>query len=64
MGSCTSIASQKNTAVIYYARNRTQSHVLISFSCTFSKIQSSSHSRRISPWKVVRARFREKTRRS
>ncbi|RWW43412.1 hypothetical protein BHE74_00050933 [Ensete ventricosum] len=30
------------------------------FSCTVSKIQNTGHSRRISPWEVVRARFRKK----
>ncbi|RZS21600.1 hypothetical protein BHM03_00054255 [Ensete ventricosum] len=41
-----------------------QTRVSIDFSCTVSKIQNTGHSLRISPWEVVRARFRKKTRRS
>ncbi|RZR92011.1 hypothetical protein BHM03_00020270 [Ensete ventricosum] len=57
MGRHTSTVSQKNTMVISFAR----SHVSIDFSCTVSKIQNTSHSRRISPWEVVREWFRKKT---
>ncbi|RZR96890.1 hypothetical protein BHM03_00025969 [Ensete ventricosum] len=45
-----------------FARSRAHSRVSINFSCTISKIQNIGHSRRISPWEVVRARFRKKTR--
>ncbi|RRT70599.1 hypothetical protein B296_00014080 [Ensete ventricosum] len=50
--------------VINITRSHTQSQVSIDFSCTVSKIQNIGHSRCISPWKVVRARFRKRTRRS
>ncbi|RWW37083.1 hypothetical protein BHE74_00057844 [Ensete ventricosum] len=33
----------------------------IDFLCTVSEIQNTGHSRRISPWEVVRARFLKKT---
>ncbi|RZS04912.1 hypothetical protein BHM03_00035321 [Ensete ventricosum] len=58
------MVSRKNATVINFARSHAQSQVLISFSCTVTKIQNTSHSRRISQWEVVRARFHEKTRRS
>ncbi|RZS24157.1 hypothetical protein BHM03_00057186 [Ensete ventricosum] len=64
MGSRTSTVSQKNSTVIYFERSRAQSRVSIGFSCSVSEIQNTSHSRRISPCDVLRARFREKTRRS
>ncbi|RWW43852.1 hypothetical protein BHE74_00050442, partial [Ensete ventricosum] len=38
--------------------------VSIGYSCVVSEIQNTDHSRRISPWEVVRAWFYEKTRRS
>ncbi|RWW84014.1 hypothetical protein BHE74_00007426 [Ensete ventricosum] len=60
MGSRTRMVSQKNSMVINIARCHTQS----GFSFTVSKIQNTSHSRRFSPWEVVRARFRKKTQRS
>ncbi|RWW40790.1 hypothetical protein BHE74_00053769 [Ensete ventricosum] len=60
MGSRTSAVSQKNTTVINFARSR----VSIDLSCTVSEIQNTGHSRRISPWEVVRARFHKKTRQS
>ncbi|RRT57163.1 hypothetical protein B296_00005285 [Ensete ventricosum] len=41
-----------------------QSRVSINFSLSVSKIQNTGHSRHISPWEVVRARFSKKTRRS
>ncbi|RWW47534.1 hypothetical protein BHE74_00046461 [Ensete ventricosum] len=50
--------------VINIVQSCVQSQVLIDFSCTVSKFQNTSHSQRISPWEVVRAWFREKTRRS
>ncbi|RRT68094.1 hypothetical protein B296_00024580 [Ensete ventricosum] len=34
------------------------------FSCTVSEFQNTSHSHRIIPWQVVRARFRKKMRQS
>ncbi|RZS28908.1 hypothetical protein BHM03_00062559 [Ensete ventricosum] len=48
-----SMVSRKNVMVINFA----QSRVSISFSCTVSKIQNTGHSRLISPWEVVQARF-------
>ncbi|RWW47690.1 hypothetical protein BHE74_00046296 [Ensete ventricosum] len=56
MGSRTNTVSRENMTVIKFARSR----VSIDFSCTVSKIQNTGHSRRISPWKVVRARFCKK----
>ncbi|RWW44211.1 hypothetical protein BHE74_00050056 [Ensete ventricosum] len=52
-----SIVSGKNMTVINFAQGR----VSIGFSCTVSEIQNTSNSRRISPWDVVQARFREKS---
>ncbi|RRT33537.1 hypothetical protein B296_00035082 [Ensete ventricosum] len=49
MGSRTSTLSQKNTTVKNFTRSRALSRVSIGFSCTFSKIQNTSHSRCISP---------------
>ncbi|RZS25890.1 hypothetical protein BHM03_00059163 [Ensete ventricosum] len=46
--------------VINFARSRALSRVSIGFSCTVSKIQNTSHSRRISTWEVLRAWFHEK----
>ncbi|RZS26983.1 hypothetical protein BHM03_00060408 [Ensete ventricosum] len=60
MGSRTITVSQKNLLVIYFARSRAQSRVSIGFSCTILEIQNIGHSRCISPWEVVRARFHEK----
>ncbi|RRT33097.1 hypothetical protein B296_00045474 [Ensete ventricosum] len=51
-----SVVSRKNATVINFALSR----VSIGFSCTVSKIQNTSNSRRISPWEVIQARFREK----
>ncbi|RRT32130.1 hypothetical protein B296_00037068 [Ensete ventricosum] len=62
MGSRTSTVSQKNSTVINFVRCHTQSRISIGFSCL--EIQNIGHSRRISPWEVVRARFNKKTRRS
>ncbi|RZR93499.1 hypothetical protein BHM03_00022015 [Ensete ventricosum] len=64
MGSRTSMISQKNSTVIYFARSHAQSRVSNGFSSTVSEIQNIVHSRRVSPWEVVRARFRKKTQRS
>ncbi|RZS17561.1 hypothetical protein BHM03_00049707 [Ensete ventricosum] len=50
--------------VINFARSRALSRVSIGFPCTVSEIQSTGHSRHISPWEVVRALFRKKTKRS
>ncbi|RRT35237.1 hypothetical protein B296_00023898 [Ensete ventricosum] len=50
LGSCTSTVSRKNTTIINFARSHALSRVLIDFSCTVSKIQNTSYSRRISPW--------------
>ncbi|RRT70603.1 hypothetical protein B296_00014073 [Ensete ventricosum] len=61
MGSRTSTVSQKNSMVINFVRCHTQSRVSIDFLCTVSKIQNTGHSRRISPWEVIRARFYENT---
>ncbi|RZS12169.1 hypothetical protein BHM03_00043574 [Ensete ventricosum] len=61
MGSHTSTVSQINSTVIYFARSRTLRRVSIDFSCTILEIQNTGHSRRISPWDVVRAWFRKKT---
>ncbi|RZR75227.1 hypothetical protein BHM03_00052364 [Ensete ventricosum] len=55
-----SMVSQKNVTVINFA----QSRVSIDFSCTVSEIQNTVHYRRISPWEVIQARFREKMKRS
>ncbi|RRT31332.1 hypothetical protein B296_00056939 [Ensete ventricosum] len=60
MGSRTSTVSSKNTTVINFTRSCTLSRVSIDFSCTVSKIQNTSHSRRISTWEVLRAWFHEK----
>ncbi|RZS16620.1 hypothetical protein BHM03_00048642 [Ensete ventricosum] len=54
MGSHTRMVSQKNAMVINFARSRAQSQVSIDFLCTISEIQNTGHSRRISPWEVVR----------
>ncbi|RRT61566.1 hypothetical protein B296_00007076 [Ensete ventricosum] len=59
MGSHTSTVSRKKAMVIF-VQSRAQSRVSISFSCTISKIQNTSHSQHISPWEVVRARSRKK----
>ncbi|RRT35862.1 hypothetical protein B296_00046762 [Ensete ventricosum] len=64
MGSRTSTVSQKNTTDIKFAQSHMRSRVSIGFSCTISEIQNTSHFQRISPWEVVRALFRKKTRRS
>ncbi|RZS09284.1 hypothetical protein BHM03_00040353 [Ensete ventricosum] len=55
-----SMVSRKNVTVIDFA----QSRVSIGFSCTISKNQNTGHSRLISQWEVVQARFRKKTQRS
>ncbi|RWW37470.1 hypothetical protein BHE74_00057408 [Ensete ventricosum] len=60
MGSLTNTISRKNTMVINFARNHMQSYVSIRFSCTISEIQNTGYSKRISPWKVVRAQFYKK----
>ncbi|RZS16111.1 hypothetical protein BHM03_00048053 [Ensete ventricosum] len=60
MESRTSMVSRKNATVINFA----QSRVSIGFSCALSEIQNTGHSKRIFPWEVVRAWFREKIRRS
>ncbi|RWW47578.1 hypothetical protein BHE74_00046415 [Ensete ventricosum] len=52
------MVSRKNAMVINFA----QSLMSIGFSYTISEFQNTGHSQRISPWEVVRARFREKTR--
>ncbi|RWV79469.1 hypothetical protein GW17_00059397 [Ensete ventricosum] len=53
MGSRMSLASRKNVMVINFGQSRAQSQVLISFSCTISKIQNTGHSPCISPLEVV-----------
>ncbi|RWV86651.1 hypothetical protein GW17_00051431 [Ensete ventricosum] len=60
MVSHTSMVSRKNATVINFARSHVQSRVSICVSCIVSDIQNIGHSRRISPWEVVRAWFREK----
>ncbi|RRT45878.1 hypothetical protein B296_00009925 [Ensete ventricosum] len=62
MGSRTSMVSQKNVMVINVAQSHAQSRVSIDFSCTVLEFQNTGHSHCISPWEVVRARFREKRR--
>ncbi|RWV79221.1 hypothetical protein GW17_00059678 [Ensete ventricosum] len=57
MGSCTNTISRKNTMVIKFARSSTQSRFSIDFSCTFSEIQNTGHSRRISPLVEFRSVF-------
>ncbi|RWW39694.1 hypothetical protein BHE74_00054941 [Ensete ventricosum] len=64
MVSHTSMISQKNATVIYFARSRSQSRVLIGFSCTVLEIQNIGHSLRICPWEVIRTRYNQKTQRS
>ncbi|RZS28799.1 hypothetical protein BHM03_00062448 [Ensete ventricosum] len=61
MGSLMNTVSRKNAMVINFTRSHAQSRVSIGFTCTVSDIQNTSHSRRIRPWEVVRARFLEKT---
>ncbi|RRT31751.1 hypothetical protein B296_00054752 [Ensete ventricosum] len=56
MGIHTSMVSRKNAMVIDFA----QSLVSIDFSCTVSEFQNTGHSKRISPWEVIRARFHER----
>ncbi|RWV76906.1 hypothetical protein GW17_00062350 [Ensete ventricosum] len=56
----TSMVSQKNAMVINFA----QSRVSISFSCTVSDFQNTSHAQCISPLEVVRAWFHEETQHS
>ncbi|RZS16618.1 hypothetical protein BHM03_00048639, partial [Ensete ventricosum] len=56
--------AKKNSTVLNITRCHTPSRVSIGFSCTISKIQNIGHSRRISTWEAVRARFSEKIRRS
>ncbi|RRT32774.1 hypothetical protein B296_00035992 [Ensete ventricosum] len=53
MRSHTGTISLKNVTIINFVRSRALSRVSISFSCTVSEIQNTSHSQRISPWKVV-----------
>ncbi|RRT68288.1 hypothetical protein B296_00034305 [Ensete ventricosum] len=60
MGSRMSMVSRKNATIINFAQRNAQSLVLVSFSCTVSEFQNTHHSQCISPWEVVRARFREK----
>ncbi|RRT31955.1 hypothetical protein B296_00046519 [Ensete ventricosum] len=60
MVSRSSLVSRKNAKVINFARSR----VSIDFSSIVSEIQNTGHSRCISPWEAVQARFREKMRRS
>ncbi|RRT31520.1 hypothetical protein B296_00057847 [Ensete ventricosum] len=60
MGCRTNTILRKNATVINFARSRAQSRVSISFSCTVLEIQNIGHSRRISPWEVIRTRFHEK----
>ncbi|RRT39606.1 hypothetical protein B296_00034424 [Ensete ventricosum] len=60
MISRTSMVSRKNMTVINFARSCVQIRVSIDFSSIVSKIQNTGHSRSISPWEAVRARFREK----
>ncbi|RWW41020.1 hypothetical protein BHE74_00053516 [Ensete ventricosum] len=62
MGSRTSMVSQKNSTVIYFARSHVQSRVSIGFSCTISEIQNFGHSQHFSPWEVVQERFDKKMR--
>ncbi|RWW37633.1 hypothetical protein BHE74_00057220 [Ensete ventricosum] len=64
MGIHTSTVSRKKAMVINCARSHAQCRASIGFSCTVSEIQNTSHSRCISQWKVIRAQFHEKTRRS
>ncbi|RZS27420.1 hypothetical protein BHM03_00060872 [Ensete ventricosum] len=64
MGSRTSMVSWKNVTIINIAQSHVQSHISIGFSCTVSEIKNTGHSKSISPWEVVRARFREKLRQS
>ncbi|RRT44060.1 hypothetical protein B296_00033301 [Ensete ventricosum] len=64
MGSHMSMVWRKNMMVINIAQSYVQSRVSIDFSSTVSKFQNTSHSQCISPWEVIRAWFREKTRRS
>ncbi|RWV91685.1 hypothetical protein BHE74_00035723 [Ensete ventricosum] len=52
--------SRKNATVINFAQSHAQSLVLISFSCYVSEFPNTTHSQRISPWEVIRARFRDK----
>ncbi|RRT68289.1 hypothetical protein B296_00034306 [Ensete ventricosum] len=52
--------SRKNATVINIAQSHAQSLVLISFSCYVSEFPNTTHSQRISPWEVIRARFRDK----
>ncbi|RWW06602.1 hypothetical protein GW17_00030054 [Ensete ventricosum] len=49
MGSRTRKVSRKNATVINFAQSRSQSRLLISFSCTISEIQNTGHSQHISP---------------
>ncbi|RZS23205.1 hypothetical protein BHM03_00056091 [Ensete ventricosum] len=60
MGSRTSTVSRKNMTVINFVGSHAQSRVSIGFSFTVLEIQNIGHSRRISTWEVVRARFRKK----
>ncbi|RRT38165.1 hypothetical protein B296_00059058 [Ensete ventricosum] len=53
IGSHTSMVSQKNVMIIYFARSLVQSRVSIGFSCTILEIQNIGHSRCISPWEVI-----------
>ncbi|RWW48051.1 hypothetical protein BHE74_00045913 [Ensete ventricosum] len=60
MVSRTSMVSRKNATVINFPQSRAQSRFSIGFSCTISEIQNIGHSRRISPWEVIRTRFHKK----
>ncbi|RWW54022.1 hypothetical protein BHE74_00039449 [Ensete ventricosum] len=62
MGGRTSMVSQKNATVINITQSRVQSRVLIYYLCTISEFQNTGQSQRISPWDVILACFREKTR--
>ncbi|RWV76786.1 hypothetical protein GW17_00062498 [Ensete ventricosum] len=57
MGSRTNTVSRQNAMVINLARSHAQSRVWIGFSCTVLEIQNIGHSRRISPWDVIRSQF-------
>ncbi|RRT31506.1 hypothetical protein B296_00057462 [Ensete ventricosum] len=52
----------KKATIINFVQSHAQSRFSIDFSCTISEFQNIGHSQRISPWEVIRARFREKTR--
>ncbi|RZR95953.1 hypothetical protein BHM03_00024860, partial [Ensete ventricosum] len=52
---------KKHDSQKFCTKSHVRRRVSIGFSCTVSEIQKTGHSQPISPWEVIRARFRENT---